>query len=112
MTLLALGINHKTASVEVRERLAITPAVMEDALLNIKAFAGLNEIAILSTCNRTEIYCSANSHSESEVLQWLSDYKQLPLSDIEQNIYSHSDQAAIQHMMRVACGLDLSLIHI
>lgn len=106
MTLLALGINHKTASVDVRGRLAISPAVMEEALLGAKAFAELDEIAILSTCNRTEIYCSADSQTELQVLQWLSSYKGLALHEIEQNIYSYSDQAAVQHMMRVACGLD------
>lgn len=106
MTLLALGINHKTASVDVRGRVAIAPAVMEEALLGAKAFAELDEIAILSTCNRTEIYCSADSPTQTQVLQWLSRYKGLPLDEIEQNIYSYSDQAAVQHMMRVACGLD------
>ncbi len=106
MTLLALGINHKTASVDVRERLAISPAAMEEALVDAKQFAGLNEIAILSTCNRTEIYCSADNYSADALLKWLSGYKNLPLTDIQTSVYCHSDQAAVQHMMRVACGLD------
>ncbi|MEH6442581.1 MAG: glutamyl-tRNA reductase [Oceanospirillaceae bacterium] len=111
MTLLALGINHKTASVDIRERLAIAPAVMDDALYAVREFANLSEIAILSTCNRTEIYYSSNVDSASvdsqaKVMQWLSDYKTLPLHDIQQNMYSYRDQSAIAHMMRVACGLD------
>ncbi|EPJ46570.1 MAG: glutamyl-tRNA reductase [Osedax symbiont Rs1] len=106
MTLLALGINHKTASLDVRERLAITPAVMEEALVDAKQFADLNEIAILSTCNRTEIYCSADKCSADALLNWLSVYKNLPLADIKSSVYCHTDQAAVQHMMRVACGLD------
>ncbi len=106
MTLLALGINHKTASVDVRERIAISPAAMEEALVDAKQFAGLNEIAILSTCNRTEIYCSADNYSADALLKWLSGYKNLPLTDIQTSVYCHSDQAAVQHMMRVACGLD------
>jgi glutamyl-tRNA reductase len=106
MTLLALGINHKTASVAVRERLAISPSHMEDALQGVCQFAKLDEIAILSTCNRTEIYCSAQSESQAQVLEWLSDFQSLPLDEIKDSLYSYTDQAAISHMMRVACGLD------
>ena len=106
MTLLALGINHKTASIEVRERLAIAPAVMQDALIAARDSAGLNEIAILSTCNRTEVYCSANTQSTQEILNWLAQYKSLSTAEIEQSMYSHTGLDAVQHMMRVACGLD------
>jgi len=106
MTLLALGINHKTASVEVRERLAIAPAIMENALIAACESAGLNEIAILSTCNRTEIYCSANTADAQQVLAWISQYKSLSIAEIEQSMYLHSELDAVQHMMRVACGLD------
>jgi len=106
MTLLALGINHKTASVEVRERLAIAPAIMENALIAACESAGLNEIAILSTCNRTEIYCSANTADAQQVLAWISQYKSLSIAEIEQSMYVHSELDAVQHMMRVACGLD------
>jgi glutamyl-tRNA reductase len=106
MTLLALGINHKTASVEVRERLAIAPAIMENALIEACERAGLNEIAILSTCNRTEIYCSANTADAQQILAWISQYKSLSIAEIEQSMYLHSELDAVQHMMRVACGLD------
>ena len=57
MALLALGINHKTASVSVHEKVAFAPEQMEHALLEACQQAGLNEVAILSTCNRTELYC-------------------------------------------------------
>ncbi|MEM5529767.1 glutamyl-tRNA reductase [Gammaproteobacteria bacterium AS21] len=106
MALLALGINHKTASVDVRERIAIAPSVMEDALSTLRESIGLNEVAILSTCNRTEIYCSANETNEEKVLAWLGEYNQLAVADIKKSIYSYHQQDAVQHMMRVACGLD------
>jgi len=106
MTLLALGINHKTASLEVRERIAISPAIMEDALIAACDSAGLNEVAILSTCNRTEIYCSANTADAQHILAWISQYKSLSLAEIEQSMYLHYELDAVQHMMRVACGLD------
>ena len=106
MTLFALGINHKTASVDVRERVAFTPAVMEAALIAARENADLNEIAILSTCNRTEIYCSSESASSEKVLHWLSEFQGLSLSQLLPSVYSHQDDKAAQHMMRVACGLD------
>lgn len=106
MTLLALGINHKTASVAVRERLAISPAIMDDALQELQQVAGLDEVAILSTCNRTEIYCSTESATQSQILTWLSSFQNLPVGEVESSVYSYTEQAAISHMMRVACGLD------
>ncbi|MCJ8337627.1 MAG: glutamyl-tRNA reductase [Pseudomonadales bacterium] len=106
MTLLVLGINHKTASVDVRERLAIAPAAMEGALMAARQVAGVSEVAILSTCNRTEIYCSGSDCATSEVLQWLSEFQEIAPAEIESSLYSHTDDAAAAHMMRVACGLD------
>ena len=106
MTLLVLGINHKTASVDVRERLAIAPAAMEGALMAARQVAGVSEVAILSTCNRTEIYCSGSDCAASEVLQWLSEFQKIAPAEIESSLYSHTDAAAAAHMMRVACGLD------
>ncbi len=106
MTLLVLGINHKTASVDVRERLAIAPAAMEGALMAARQVPGISEVAILSTCNRTEIYCSGSDYAASEVVQWLSEFQSIALNEIESSLYSHTDAGAAQHMMRVACGLD------
>ena len=106
MTLLVLGINHKTASVDVRERLAIGPAAMEGALMAARRVAGVSEVAILSTCNRTEIYCAGSDYAAAEVLQWLSEFQKISASEIESSLYSHTDADAAAHMMRVACGLD------
>ncbi|MEH6627175.1 MAG: glutamyl-tRNA reductase [Motiliproteus sp.] len=106
MALLALGINHKTASVDVREKVAFAPEQMEDALAQACQFAEVDEIAILSTCNRTELYCSGQHEGAQALLRWMSQYHQVELSDLEACSYLYRDSDAVKHMMRVACGLD------
>ena len=106
MALLALGINHKTASVAVREKVAFAPEQVEDALAQACLFSEVNEIAILSTCNRTELYCSGGTAGAETLLQWMSDYHGLALSDLQACCYLHQGSDAARHMMRVACGLD------
>lgn len=106
MSLLALGINHKTASLDVRERVAFGPNQLADALHQAHRFAQLKEIAILSTCNRTELYCSTELPGTRAVLEWLGHYHNLELAELERCAYLHWDQEAARHMMRVACGLD------
>ena len=74
MTILALGINHNTAPVELRERVAFAPEQMVSALGQLFKSAELHDVVILSTCNRTEIYCSGNQANTEVVLSWLSDF--------------------------------------
>ncbi|RVU29973.1 glutamyl-tRNA reductase [Neptunomonas marina] len=106
MSLLALGINHKTASVAVREKVAFSPDQLTSALDEVKARAQLKEVAILSTCNRMELYCSSDGPQLQTVLEWLADYHDIPTDELHQSIYAHADEHAVQHMMRVASGLD------
>ena len=106
MALLAFGINHKTAPVEVRERVAFAPESLVEALSDAKASAELKEIAILSTCNRTELYCSSRAEGDHSLLQWLGRYHGLDPQQLEQCSYAFKDEAAARHMMRVASGLD------
>ncbi len=106
MSLLALGINHKTAPVDVRERVAFTPERMAEALHELSSQAPVTEAAILSTCNRTELYCGLSHDDASAVVDWLSRYHQLPRTDLAPYIYTHPDHDAVRHMLRVASGLD------
>lgn len=106
MALLALGINHKTASVEIREKVAFSPELLSDAMSAARDSASLKEIAILSTCNRTELYFSTEAEDSQQVLQWLGNYHQLNPQDLAQCAYSFSGEEAARHMMRVASGLD------
>jgi glutamyl-tRNA reductase len=106
MALLALGINHKTAPLEVREKVAFAPEQLVDALEHARASGRLREVAILSTCNRTELYCSTDTTGLDALLQWLGEYHHLAPTLLAQCIYTHWDEDAARHMMRVASGLD------
>jgi len=112
MSLLVLGINHNTASVAVREKVAFAPELMQQALQDACTRAGLAEAAILSTCNRTELYCLPASDTpdagaaRDRVLHWLCDYHGLPEAELKHAVYCHDEANAVRHLMRVASGLD------
>jgi glutamyl-tRNA reductase len=110
MGLLVLGINHKTASVDVRERVAIVPEKMEAALKDIQNLADIDEVAILSTCNRTELYCVAELAGSQAILEWLGSYHELELAELERYSYLLWDEEAVKHVMRVASGLDSQVL--
>lgn len=103
--LLALGINHNTAPVDIRERVAFAPGNIAAALKSMCDALAIEEAAILSTCNRTELY-TWGQVVVADVLQWLGDFHQLPKASLEPYHYALNDGDAIEHMMRVAAGLD------
>ncbi|MCG8314152.1 MAG: glutamyl-tRNA reductase [Pseudomonadales bacterium] len=106
MVLLAFGINHRTASVDVREKVAFAPEGIADALLQAKAEAKLREVAILSTCNRTEVYGTCDATNSQSLVDWIGRYHQLQALALRESAYEYWEQAAVRHMMRVASGLD------
>ncbi|CAM4386275.1 glutamyl-tRNA reductase [Pseudoalteromonas maricaloris] len=106
MTIIALGINHKTASVELREKVAFSPEQLTEALHQLQHSSQFKESVIVSTCNRTEIYCSLESADPQALLGWLSDFHNIEQRDLTENVYVHMNQDAVNHLMRVACGLD------
>ena len=106
MAFIALGINHKTASVAVRERVAFTPGQMVEALQLLCRLTASREAAILSTCNRSELYLEIEHPEAEDVLAWLADYHRLSLDELRNCAYVHQDEDAVRHMMRVAAGLD------
>ncbi|HXH04606.1 MAG TPA: glutamyl-tRNA reductase [Candidatus Competibacteraceae bacterium] len=106
MLLLALGINHKTAPVSVRERLAFTPERIPQALHELREQAGAREAAILSTCNRTELYCGLEQPDSRPIIHWLGQFHQLAPADLAPYLYQHPGPGAVRHMLRVAAGLD------
>ncbi len=112
MSLLALGINHKTAPVKIREQLSFAPDSIPDALADLTAQDAVNEAVILSTCNRTELYCQLNCDEQGApqateaLIQWLKNHHNLADTDISDYLYLHSDKDAVKHMLRVASGLD------
>ncbi|MDW6017798.1 glutamyl-tRNA reductase [Vibrio plantisponsor] len=106
MSLLAIGINHNTASVELREKVAFGPEKLSEALGQLSADSHVNGSVILSTCNRTEIYCDVKSSSKNKLIEWLTQFHNVSPEDLKPSLYVHEDQAAIRHLMRVSCGLD------
>ncbi len=112
MSLLALGINHKTAPVKIREQLSFAPDTIPMALKDLTDQDAVNEAVILSTCNRTELYCQLNCNDgESEaaidaLITWLKKHHDLEDTDITEYLYLHPEKEAVRHMLRVASGLD------
>jgi glutamyl-tRNA reductase len=104
--LITLGLNHKTAPVELRERLAFTPQSLPEALDSLIQLDGVEEAAILSTCNRTELYCATRDIDDQQLLQWFSQFHGMQDEPVTDHCYVHQHQATIRHAMEVASGLD------
>ena len=111
MNLIALGINHNSAAVEVRERVAFAPEQVSEALADACISAQLNEVVILSTCNRTEIYAIAADgvaavEKAHQVILWMANYHHLSAEELGDCAYHYESEEAVHHMMQVASGLD------
>ena len=105
MGILAFGINHTTASVDLRGRVAFAPEMVVESLQQALEQLPGGEIALLSTCNRTEIYFHGEA-SDEQLLSWLSDCKGVALEQLRDCYYCYRDQQAVRHIMCVASGLD------
>ena len=124
MALLAFGLNHTTAPIEIRERVTFGNEVVPEALVDLTRRKGIDEAAILSTCNRTEIYCSIDARENQLPIDWFSAFHGFKLGDLvtawsssgslvgfklgdlQPFLYAHPDALAVKHMLRVASGLD------
>ena len=106
MSLITLGINHKTAPLDLRERVAFTPQSLPEALLSLNNLEHVEETAILSTCNRTEIYCVTTANNDQAIIQWFSQFHGLDEKQIKEHLYLYAHEETIRHAMEVACGLD------
>ena len=104
MQLFTFGINHQTAPLSVRERFVFSVDVVEQALHNLVEHGAAKEATILSTCNRTEVYC--NTHEPAQAINWLAGYRQMETSEIEPYLYTLQHEQAVKHAFRVASGLD------
>ena len=104
MQLFTFGINHQTAPLTVRERFAFGVDVMEPALRSLIEHGAAKEATILSTCNRTEVYC--NTQEPGQAINWLAESRQMQTSEIEPYLYILQRDQAIKHAFRVASGLD------
>ena len=106
MSLFAFGINHATAPVEIREQVAFAGSRLDDALHNISQQPGIDEAVIVSTCNRTEIYCALDPAENTAPDNWFYNYHNVAERRLGPHIYRYPDISAVRHLLRVASGLD------
>lgn len=112
MSILVLGLNHKTASVEIREKIAFSGNKLEDGIVRLRNLPEIDEIALLSTCNRVEIYASAkDTNNSSEIIKdFISNYHSIKREEFEKALYYFNNSDAIRHIFRVASSLDSMII--
>ena len=113
MTIYSLGVNHRSASLDIREKVIFAPKNMTKALQNLIKTLDISEAAILSTCNRIEIYIVTSddfTNSKNKILDWLTGYHQLMSTSLDGCYYTYENEDAVRHLMRVASGLDSMIL--
>ncbi|MCS6861253.1 MAG: glutamyl-tRNA reductase [Abditibacteriales bacterium] len=112
MHILALGLNHRTAPVDLRERLAFAPSQVGEALRRLMQQAPATEAAILSTCNRSEVYAVTSNHNAAveRIKQFLAQFHNLPAERFSPHLYHCLDDESVKHLFRVACGVDSMVV--
>jgi glutamyl-tRNA reductase len=106
MAIFALGINHKTAPVALREQVAFAPEQLPEALRELTTLTSISDAVILSTCNRTELYFNGSTNQAEQVIAWLAQFHAVNAAELQPHLYLHQDNAAAEHLMQVAAGLD------
>ncbi|OGT97751.1 MAG: glutamyl-tRNA reductase [Geobacteraceae bacterium GWC2_48_7] len=112
MNIIVVGLSHKTATVEIREKVAFSPNQIEKPLRELIALEDIVEGIIVSTCNRVEIYATTRDIAGgiSRIKRFLADHHQMSLDLLEQYLYSYHSEAAIRHVFRVASSLDSMVV--
>ena len=112
VNLILVGVNHKTTPVEIREKLAFTKGKIEESVDHLFNLPDIIEHTILSTCNRVEIYARANSQDSAikSIKQFICDFHQLSLVELEDHFYSYSNKEAVEHLFRVSSSLDSMIL--
>ena len=105
MSIVALGLNHTTAPLELREKAIVDDAGMPSALRSLSTYPGVSEAAIVSTCNRTDLYCGMSADQDAPT-RWFDEFFDIDRRDLAGHLYVHREDAAVRHVMRVASGLD------
>ena len=108
MNIIVVGLSHKTASVDVREKLSIPEAQIEEAIAHLKSYPHIEEVAIISTCNRLEIYSVVKETEQGvgEIMQFLAEKARLSLFELRRSLFTLLHTDALRHLMRVAAGLE------
>ena len=110
-SLVTLGISHNTAPVDIREKVAFSKEQQNKALKQLVEIPQIDEAVILSTCNRTELYCHSNGNDVSHsISRWISDFHAIDLGEFEKHSYIYYDDSAVRHAFNVAAGLDSMVV--
>ena len=114
MQIVVVGLSHRTAPVEVREKLSIPDQSIAESLTTLRTYPDILEVSILSTCNRLEIYGLVKDKNVgiSAIKEFLSNYSKVTSEDLNPHLFDFRQEEAVLHLMKVSAGLDLSLIHI
>jgi len=112
MNIVVVGLSHKTASVDIREKVAFAPTQMEKPLRALLTLEDIAEAVIVSTCNRVEIYITTRdiAGGMARIKRFLADFHQIPAETLEPHLYTHHGEAAIRHVFRVASSLDSMVV--
>ncbi|TNF99377.1 MAG: glutamyl-tRNA reductase [Gammaproteobacteria bacterium] len=110
MPLLTLGINHNTAPVDVRENVVIPASRLSDALMNLQSSDNVEAGVIISTCNRTELYCETSNGEPDSLTNWLAGFQGLNPDSISKHTYHFTQEETVRHILRVASGLDSMIL--
>ncbi|HEX5774062.1 MAG TPA: glutamyl-tRNA reductase [Geomobilimonas sp.] len=112
MNIVVVGLSHKTATVEIREKVAFAPTHMDKPLRELVALEDITEGIIVSTCNRVEIYATTRdiAGGMARIKRFLADYHHIPMETLEPHLYSYHGEAAIRHVFRVAASLDSMVV--
>ena len=110
MHVLSVGLNHSTAPLEIRERAAVTAERLDEALQDLATDQRIVESTILSTCNRTEVYCHLERPEDTIVTDWLCRFHDLNTAEVAPYLYQFGGQHAVRHAFRVAAGMDSMVI--
>lgn len=106
MPLFTIGISHHTAPIEIREKVAFPRTEYAARVDQLRALAGVEEVLILGTCNRTEIYCLSSQSGKETVIDWIHRANDLPAGQFDKYFYAFEGEEAARHLIRVASGLD------
>jgi len=108
MNLVIVGLNHRTAPIEIREKLSFPSDAIGEPLNMLLGNYGLNEAVILSTCNRVEVLAITGDMEKGcwQIKRFLSDFHKIPLEKLDEHLYAHSGEEAVKHLFRVSAGLD------
>jgi glutamyl-tRNA reductase len=106
MKILVVGLNHKSAPIDVREKLAFDPEQVLRALRELKHRFGEAEFVLLSTCNRVELYCASRSVGWEDLAKFLSEFHGVRWEEIQEYLYYYNDEDSVRHLLTVASSLD------